>query len=242
LKKILFVPDTHRPYHDKRKWELMLRAGKHFKPDVIVTLGDFADFYAVSAHDKNPNRISNLEWEVEDVKVGLNQLQSLGAGRHIYVSGNHEDRLERYLMRRGPELFSLVRIPELLKLRENHWQYIPYKQHVKIGKLHITHDTGKAGAYAHYQAQAAFQGNVIIGHTHRIGYAVVGNVAGKPHVGAQLGWLGDLAQVDYMHKINALRDWAHGFGVGYMEASGNVHVVPVPIVGGACLIEGQLIR
>ena len=106
----------------------------------------------------------------------------------------------------------------------------------------ITHDCGKAGKYAHYDAQAAFEGNAIIGHTHRLGYAVVGNADGKPHVGAMLGWLGDVEQVDYMHRIRALRDWAHGFGVGYMMPDGCVHVVPVPIINNTVIIEGKIIR
>lgn len=220
----------------------MLRAGKLFRPDVVCILGDFADFYSVSSHDKNPNRAADLQFEVDDVRRGLKELMSLGASRHIYVSGNHEDRLERYLMQKAPALFNAVKVDEVLGLKALGWEYVPYKQHVMLGKLHITHDCGNAGAYAHYRAQETFQGNVIIGHTHRLGYAVVGNAAGKPHVGAMFGWLGDLDQIDYMHKASALRHWAHGFGLGYRQGNGNVLLVPVPIVEGACLIEGRLVR
>jgi len=220
----------------------MLRAGKLFRPDVVCILGDFADFYSVSSHDKNPNRAADLQFEVDDVRRGLKELMSLGASRHIYVSGNHEDRLERYLMQKAPALFNAVKVDEVLGLKDLDWEYVPYKQHVMLGKLHITHDCGNAGAYAHYRAQETFQGNVIIGHTHRLGYAVVGNAAGKPHVGAMFGWLGDLDQIDYMHKASALRHWAHGFGLGYRQSNGNVLLVPVPIVEGACLIEGRMVR
>lgn len=220
----------------------MLRAGKLFRPDVVCILGDFADFYSVSSHDKNPNRAADLQFEVDDVRRGLKELMSLGASRHVYVSGNHEDRLERYLMQKAPALFNAVKVDEVLGLKQLGWEYVPYKQHIMLGKLHITHDCGNAGAYAHYRAQETFQGNVIIGHTHRLGYAVVGNAAGKPHVGAMFGWLGDLNQIDYMHKASALRHWAHGFGLGYRQSNGNVLLVPVPIVEGACLIEGRLVR
>jgi len=220
----------------------MLRAGKLFRPDIVCILGDFADFYSVSSHDKNPNRAADLQFEVDDVRRGLKELMSLGASRHIYVSGNHEDRLERYLMQKAPALFNAVKVEEVLDLKTLGWEYVPYKKHLNLGKLHVTHDCGNAGAYAHYRAQETFQGNVIIGHTHRLGYAVVGNAAGKPHVGAMFGWLGDIDQIDYMHKASALRHWAHGFGLGYKQSNGNVLLVPVPIVEGACLIEGRLIR
>jgi predicted phosphodiesterase len=242
VERVLLVPDVHRPYHDRTAWQVMLQAARVWRPDVLVVMGDFADFYAVSSHSKNPNRRRMLEDEVADVNTGLDELDALGARRRYYVSGNHEDRLERYLMDRAPELFNMVRIKDLFRLRERGWTFIPYKRHLKVGRLHVTHDTGRAGRYAHYQGQADFGGaNLAIGHTHRLGYMVEGSAQGEPHVAAQFGWLGDFAQVDYMHRVRAMRDWAHGFGVGLMEPSGNIHLQPVPIVGHSCVVGGQLV-
>lgn len=242
MKKILFVPDTHVPYEDKSAWALLLKAGREFKPDIVVILGDFADFYAVSDHDKNPNRTRLLDVEIAEVNMRLTDLDRLNASQRFYVKGNHEDRLERYLMRRAPELFNMVRIRELFKLDERGWRCVEYKDHLTLGKLNITHDTGSAGKDAHMKSLNDFQDNVIIGHTHRIGYTIVGNAKGKPHVGAMLGWLGDFKQVDYMHRIKAARDWAHGFGIGHMEPSGVVHVQPVPIIKNSVVLNGKLIR
>ena len=56
-----------------------------------------------------------------------------------------------------------------------------------------------------------------------------------------LGWLGDIEQVDYIHRIRACRDWAHGFGIGYMTSDECVHVIPVPIVKDSVIIEGRLV-
>lgn len=241
LRKHLFVPDTHRPYHDQRVWALMLKAAQAFKPDVITTLGDFADFYAVSSHSKNPQRAACLEDEIRDVREGLDELGQLGAKELHFVSGNHEDRLDRYIMQNASALWGMANISDVLGLKDKGWKYTPYKRHLTLGKLHITHEVGNAGKYAHYQAQSAFESNVIIGHTHRIGYTVVGNAKGKPHVGAMLGWLGSFEDVDYMHRVKALRDWAHGFGIGYQTSDGAVHVTPVPVVNGRCVVEGRLI-
>jgi predicted phosphodiesterase len=242
LKKILIIPDVHRPYHDKRAWSLLLRVGMAFKPDKIVTLGDFADFYCVSSHDKDPNRVNGLEAEVADVNVALDELDQLKAKEKIFITGNHENRLERYLMTKAPELFNMMGIKELFQLKKRNWKYVPYKNHIKIGKLHITHDTGKAGKYAHYQSMDDFQDNTVIGHTHRLGYTVVGNAKGVPHVGAMFGWLGDVEQVEYMHRIKALRDWALGFGIGYEEPNGNMHLQPVPMVDYKVVVEGKLYK
>jgi predicted phosphodiesterase len=242
LEKILFFPDLHAPYHDKKALELVLKAGRLFKPDHSIILGDWLDNYSVSSHSKNPNRALKLVEEVDCAKELLDEVISLGAKNNVFVSGNHEDRLERYLADRAPELFNMISTDKILELKQKGFKYIPYKSHYKIGKLNVTHDTGTAGRYAHYKSMDSFQHNVIIGHTHRLGYAVEGNAEGERHVTAMFGWLGDINAVDYMHKIKATRDWCLGFGIGYLDIkTGVVYVVPVPIVNYTCLIEGKLI-
>jgi predicted phosphodiesterase len=220
----------------------MLKAGKAFKPDHTIILGDFIDCYTVSSHSKHPDRSLKLKEEVNSTIGALEAVIAIGAKNNVFIAGNHEDRLERYLQDRAPELYHFISIPKILKLKELGFKYVPYKQSYRIGKLNLTHDTGTAGRFAHYKALDTFQHNIIIGHTHRLGYAVEGNAQGERHLCAQLGWLGDVNQVDYMHKIKAIKDWTHGFGTGHMDTStGIVYVTPVPIVKDTCLIEGKLI-
>lgn len=242
MKKIFFCPDSHIPYHDKKAWALMLKAMKMFKPDIINIQGDFADFYAVSSHSKDPNRKRNLEFEVNAVNEALDQLDDLGAKKKIYVSGNHEDRLERYLMDKAPELFNVVKIPDLLNLKKRGWQYVAYKSDTRIGKLYSTHDTGCAGRNAIFRNLDAYQHNVVAGHTHRMAYIVEGNAKGESHVSASFGWLGDVRTVDYMQRVTAARSWTLGFGIGYLLDNGVVHVTPIPIINYGCLIEGKYIK
>jgi predicted phosphodiesterase len=242
LEKILLIPDCHHPYVDKNAWNLMLKAAREFKPQHVVIMGDFADFYGVSSHSKDPNRALKLKEEIEATKDALDEVKKLGAKNYHFVSGNHEDRLERYLRDKAPELFNFISIPKILELKEKGFSYTPYKQSLKIGKLNITHDTGTAGRYAHYKSLDAFQSNVVIGHTHRIGYVVEGNASGERHMGAMLGWLGDINEIDYLHQIKARKDWSHGFGVAYLDPKTQaVYVVPTPIVNGTVVIEGKLV-
>lgn len=242
LERILIIPDCHHPFVDKDAWNLLLKAGKSFKPDHCIILGDFADFFDVSSHSKDADRRFKLKEEMESTKKALDQVVDLGAKSNVFVAGNHEDRLSRFLQDSAPELRNFISVPKILELKEKGFLYVPYKQSYKIGKLNITHDTGTAGKYAHYKSMDVFQSNVVIGHTHRIGYAVEGNANGDRHVAAQLGWLGDVEQVDYLHRIKAIRDWSLGFGLGHMDTStGIVYVTPVPIIKNTCLIEGRLI-
>lgn len=244
LERVLFIPDTHRPFHDKDAWSLMLRAARVFKPDRVVVLGDFADFYAVSSHDKNPARVSSLESEIEDVNVGLDEIQSLGATNVHFVEGNHEWRLARYLSKNAAALHGMLSVPELFRLEERGFTWTPYMQALRIGHLTITHDVGEAGIYAVKRARDAAEGNIVIGHVHAMGIHYSGSAMGIVRVGAAFGWLGHSETAgDYIHAIKKARSWVHGFGIGHMLSDGTIHLQAVPIVNGACVvpIESRLI-
>jgi predicted phosphodiesterase len=244
LRPILIVPDTHCPYHDVRAWNLMMKAAKLLKPHTIVSIGDLADFYAVSSHSKNPLRARQLDEEIKGVTALLDQLDSLGAKERIYIAGNHEDRLTRYLQEKAPELFGVVGIPQLLRLKERGWTYVPYKHDHTIGKVTFTHDINAAGRTAIFKALDIYQDCIVTGHTHRLQYVVEGN-ASTPHtrVSAAFGWLGDVTKVDYMHRASAQKNWALGFGYGYHDPETNyVYLIPVPIVRYTCLVNGTVIR
>lgn len=241
LDRWILIPDCHVPYHDKKAFGLMLKAARAAKIKKAVILGDFMDFMSVTSHVKGPDKADSLQWEVDCGNAVMDEVDAT-FDEVVFVEGNHCHRLVRYLSERAPALFSTVKLEKLFDFKGRGWKYVPYKKFHKIGKLHLTHDLGKAGKYAHYDAVASFQGNAVIGHTHRIGYAVEGSVRGEAHVGAMFGWLGDINQNDYMYDVRARRDWAHGFGVAYFEPDGCVHLVPVPIVNGKVVIEGKLVK
>lgn len=241
LERVLFIPDVHIPYHDVRAVDLMLSAMEDWKPDRVVIGGDFVDFYAVSSHDKNPMRRNRLADEISEAVDMMWRIKKLGATQHTYICGNHEDRLTRYLMQKAPELYDLLNIQSVLKLENLGFDFVPYKQHTQVGKLYTTHDTGKAGPNAHKQALDAFGHSVLINHTHRFGLIIQGDITGERRIGVMLGWLGDLNKVEYMHNINATKDWQLGFGLGYRDRKTDiVYVVPTPIINYTCMVEGKL--
>lgn len=219
----------------------MLRVAQHIKPKHIAILGDFADGETLSAHGKTEPGKLDFADELEAVNSCLDQLDRLGASNKIYVCGNHEFRLDRYLMEHAPTMFRSMQWPVLLGLHKRGWKWTPYRKSTRIGKLHLTHDTGTAGINAHRTSAVAFGGSTVIGHTHRMSYEVRGRFDGTPYLAAMLGWLGDSdSAASYMHEAKA-SDWVHGFGIFYMEPqSGIVHLQPVPIVNGRCVVNGNL--
>lgn len=239
MKRTLWIPDTHRPYHDQRAVDVMLKVGKAMRPDRIVILGDFGDFYCTSRHPKDPTRQRDLELEVASSNEGLDAIDALGAKEKVFISGNHEDNLSRYLVEKAPELFNMVKVEKLFQLKERGWKYVSYKSYTKIGKIYVTHETGHAGQNAHLSSATKFGGNTVIGHTHRCAISYKTTVTGRSYVAAMFGWLGDRSKAEYMHKVNTT-DWMLGFGIGHEDRSGNMHLKACPIVDYSTEYNGKI--
>ena len=260
----LVVPDQHIPFNDKIYWQLLMAVGKHLKPDHLILLGDFGDFHSVSSHDKDPRVGVELAKELFEVRKHLRELKTLGAKNNVFIAGNHEYRIERFLSKQSPAMFNVLSneslnskdekiefapvtenspdpTKKLLALDEIGFEYIPYRSDYQLGKMFFTHDTGVAGRYAHYKAGDTYHRNVVIGHTHALGYAVEGDADGDKHVYAMLGWGGDKKAINYMHKATVTKNWSLGFGIfSHDTETGNVHLVPIPVIDYTCVVNGRM--
>lgn len=242
LTRLAFMPDTHFPYHDVRAFRIFLNAMREFEPHGLFILGDAIDCYSVSDHDRDPARCKRLLDEFGVANREFDKVEDIMDDRVVYIEGNHEDRLRRYVWRRAPELHGMIDLSESLGIARRGWKRVAYQDHYRLGKLYVTHDVGRTGKHAVSQSLDDYGANVVIGHVHKIGYVVHRTVRGKPHFAMCPGWLGDLEAIDYRHRVRKTRDWCHGFGVGYMEPGGNVHVRPVPIVDRRCVLGGKVIK
>lgn len=240
LKRVLFIPDQHFPYNDKRYWKVLMQVCSQFKFETIVIQGDFVDCYTVSSHSKDPTRKLNLLEELEPAKKALRQLEGFGAKQLIYLEGNHEDRLKRFIVDKAPELYGCVTIQSLLELEK--WKFVPYKEFTTLGQLFMAHDVDHAGKLAMQQTLDAVQDNIVFGHTHRLGVIYQGNAMGVAHVAINTGWGGDSNEIDYRKKIKVNKEWMLGFGIGYLDPQGVVHCQAIPVINYKVVIEGQLIK
>jgi len=248
MKKVLIIPDQHFPYNNKTYWDLLMKVGRWWKPDVVVILGDFIDNYSISSHDKDPNRQFNLGKEIEEARKGLNDVIKLGAKENVFICGNHEDRLERHLKQFAPQIYTALTADgkeptdEMIGISKMGFKYIKYRDDYKIGKMYFTHDVdGIAGKYAHYRAVDTYHRNIGIGHTHQVGMVINGDADGDKHIALMFGWGGDANKIDYMHKESVIKNWCLAFGIMYVDET-TQHIYPqvIPIVGYRCVVEGKL--
>lgn len=240
---VLIIPDTHVPFHDRQAFNLMYKVAEQLKPGIIILLGDLMDCYSLSNHLKNPERYVHLSKELEVVYAILDKLDSLGAIEKVYICGNHEDRMRRYLLRNAPDVFECFDLAELLALKEKGWKWIPYRQMYQLGNTYFTHDVqGRHGVGALRSSQQACGLSCVIGHTHRFEIRQTRSLSGDSITAASFGWLGSSnACKDYMHQASA-RDWHLGFGLGYLTKRGNLHLQGIPIIRDGkncnCVVNG----
>lgn len=243
IQRVFIIPDVHVPFEDKVAFRAMLKALRAFRPDHLVILGDFGDFYSVSRHIKSPARSMRFITEVNQVKARLKEVKSAaGSASCHFICGNHEDRLVKLISDKCKEVFDLITIPGVLGLDEIGFSYTAYRDHLILGKLCLTHDVGHAGQTAHRISLNKSGMSIGIGHTHRIGLVVEKQLmTGDTITGAAFGWLGDeAAMTEYMPKAKVKRFAVHGFGVAYLLPDGTPVITPVPIVDGQCVLEGEL--
>lgn len=229
LQRWLIWPDTHVPYHDEAAVDALLRDASKWKPDGVVVLGDWWDFYRVSTFDKDPERRLRFD---EEVKVGQRLLPKVAAlaKQRVFCEGNHEVRLGRYVARQAAELAGLV--PTVRSLVGPDWKFHPYGSVARLSPLlAASHDFGRSGPGSYVQTVREYGHGAVHGHTHGLGIAYGGTQDGLRHAVMACGHLASLDEADYMHEWKARRDWTTGCGAVYLSDK-DYYLRPVPYVGG----------
>jgi predicted phosphodiesterase len=234
------ISDMHVPFHDPQVWATKLAIIKFLRPEAVVIIGDWWDNYAASFFPKDPTRKSRIIDEVNEGLPLLDELEALGVPNVFFLEGNHEERLGRIVVQLAPMLHGMVKtLPEIGRIAERGWHWIPYKRSIAIGKMRYSHDFTRCGVNAGRQALLDVGKSVTFGHTHRLGVAYQGTIEDDGHVSLNVGWGGDFAQVDYAHRDRARRDWMHGCGIVDEDERGFVWPQSVAIINGTAVVRGQ---
>lgn len=125
MEVVLKMSDFHIPFHDERAIETALQLARHVKPKILV-LDEIVDFYSISKYNKDPNRKTALQTDL-DTSVGLLSeiRRSLPNTRIVMVESNHDKRLTYYLNSKSEEFKNLrcLKIQSLLNLSELKIEY-----------------------------------------------------------------------------------------------------------------------
>jgi len=233
MKCALIIPDVHAPFHSQRAWDVMLAVardlrgeGFHQGPDEIVCLGDFIDAYNLSSHgSRNPRVTINLEKEIFEANLLLNQLdEAFPNARKVFIEGNHETRLERFILQNASALFGVTEIKRLLKFGERlRWEWIPYgpNQAYKIlgSNVLARHESLRTTPALTIREAGS---SLFYGHIHRREFVSKNNLDGTKLFAGCPGWLGNSRALAFEY-VRGIPNWQMGFAVLFFEKN-----VPYP--------------
>lgn len=226
-KTIIVTNDHHVPFHNKKGVQNVLNFATILQPDILVFNGDFLDCYSISDFGISPE-MPKLQEEADEGHEILKKFRNAcPSSRMIYMEGNHEQRLERVVLR-NPGLYHLraLTISALLQLDELDIEHHKYKEVVTVGPLAIKHGeavSANSGATVMNEILRKGFSHIIIGHVHRMGWVHRKGFEGFKQ-GLENGGLFDISQCHY----NMNPDWQNGFCVAHVnEAENKVHIEPI---------------
>ena len=171
--RVLNISDLHFPYQHNDAIKKALQYGIENDANCILINGDLIDFAGISRHEK--------DWRQRSIKVELDSVKSFLKGlrglfpdaRIVWKYGNHDERWEKYLFLKAPELFDTdeFQLEVIFKLAELGIEVVKDKRPVRIGKLTVLHGHELAGGSGGVNpARATFLktlDSVIVGHYHK---------------------------------------------------------------------------
>jgi len=222
----------------------MLEVAVYLGIHEVVILGDYADFYAVSRHRKDPRVQTLLLDEVESVNQGLDELDRLfPEAKRVFLEGNHELRLESYLIEQAPALFGVTSVQHLFGLERRGWKFQSFGRNqaypVLGSSLLAFHRPQASSARLHIQKALA---DSIYGDIHKIELAHAVSRDKRRVTAACPGWLGDVSSrvFDYMPSVP---QWQLGFAVVSIETSSpDFHIEIAEIKNHSLVFGGKVFK
>ena len=212
--KTLIISDLHFPYQDNEAITAALNYGLKEKVTCILINGDLLDFAAISRHEKDWRQRSVYE-EFEAVRSFLKMLRkTFSKAKIVFKEGNHDERYEKWLYVKAPELFDdpEYQLEVRLKLGELNIDIVKDRRPVKIGKLTVLHGHEMAGTSGGVNpARSTFTKtleSVLIGHFHKSSSHSENSMWGDLKVTESVGCLCGLHP-----QFMRINKWNFGFAI-----------------------------
>lgn len=203
---IVIGSDIHIPFHDTKAVDAFISYVADTVPDIVILNGDVLDMFMLSRFTKGEGR-NPLE-EIEECRRLLKKIRDMVPSETelYYVIGNHETRLERYVLTKAPELASLVEdVFTIIKAED--YGFKGCASLTINDKIVIKHGTllgNKSGLSAIKEMEASYMSGAS-GHTHRL-CKYIARKAGRKFFWMETGCLCGL-NPEYMVNPN----WQQGF-------------------------------
>jgi predicted phosphodiesterase len=232
--RVAILSDIHIPYHDKTPLVEALRTCRKWGPTHLLLNGDIADFFSVSFWEKDPRK-RNLANEIATVREFLGVVRKqFPKAEIIYKLGNHEERWERYLRVKAPELIGVADFEtnKVLHFDKHGIQGVGECRVIRIGHLNVIHGHEfRWGIQSPVNPARGFylRGKecVIGGHLHQTSAHNEKSMNGTVVSAWSTGCLCDM-QPDYA----PINKWNHGFATVELDKGGMFEVHNYKLIQG----------
>ena len=234
---------TFDPIHDEKAMDIALQIIKDTKPDQVILNGDNLDLPQLGRYAQEASFAQTLNKTLDYVHEYLAKIRANAPDtRIIYLAGNHELRLSKYIMQYAEKLYGVrqagttervLTIPFLLNLADVDCEYksgYPANQYWINERLKAIHGSVVRPAGKTAAAIVNEETSTLFGHIHRHEYAArtAQNYSGARFVIAQS--FGCLARIDgavpsYGSGVDEMTDmpiknwenWQQGLGAVYYQ-------------------------
>ncbi|KKN72934.1 hypothetical protein LCGC14_0406380 [marine sediment metagenome] len=240
LKTVAIIGDTHNPYQDNKVLQLVEDLLVEVQPDYLIYGGDMCDFYQISKFDKDPKRVVDLQSDVNNTKAMFERHKKiLPNTKKKLIAGNHEERWQKFLWTKAPELSSLtcLSITELFDLDAYEIDYIPYECGLMINDIFLVLHGDIASIHSGYTAKRMYEkhgGCGVCGHCHR-----GGSFYKRDRFGVW-GWWENFCLCSLYPDWIQNPNWVHGFSLVHFLGKKRFLTEQIPILGHALMYGGKL--
>jgi len=244
----LVINDIHGPWHDQKAMSLILHSIEHEKIDRLVINGDLLDFINISSHGpKHPDIQAVLD---DEISWGFNFFKDLRARfpklHIVYLFGNHENRLDRFILNNCPAFWNIVRLEKMLNLEKFDIEFYEYNHlyQLESSNLYVQHSPP---SYAVNAAMTSLKKkldiSVIYGCTHRAQHASMTGASGKVHHAWLNGNLMDNGSTAEHRRVFSYtkghENWQKCFMHVLIEDGVEFHCNQIPIVNNTFYLNGH---
>jgi len=194
--------DVHGPFHDEKLLDLVLQVADDCTH--IFLNGDIFDFYWFSRYEKQDIE-TTLEMEFNwGLEFFTNLRKSFPEKKIIYNYGNHEARLNKWIINNAKAFSGWLTIENHINLEKLNIEFYPYNHAYNIDNtnIYIAHSPP---SYSQNSARTSLlkklSGAFIWGCTHRPDSAYLTSYDGKKHEAHCLGWLGSTNATEDHKKV-----------------------------------------
>jgi len=177
--KFVVLGDRQIPFHDTRAIRLARRVIEDFQPDYVVDLGDALDLpdlstkYAPKPEHKMQFKSALRIYREQTEK----EIEACPTAKRIWIAGNHEQRLEKYVSVKAEALWELLNddgpltLPKLVGIEDKVTYVQPYGEAWAYrwqGAEFLFKHGDRHNKFASSSELSDLHTNGISGHLHRI--------------------------------------------------------------------------